>query len=112
MRSLVSFAVPRASEIVYNSLFSTQHRPEELRSLFGKYGPISDVYVPVDYYTRRQRGFAYIQYPLNSVVYSKYVVRGVLCRGKNSVALCCLVWYLQESSAVLHSENVRLSPKN
>lgn len=39
------------------------HRPEELRSLFGKYGPLSDVYVPVDYYTRRPRGFAYIQYP-------------------------------------------------
>ena len=37
-------------------------RPEELRSMFGKYGPISDVYVPVDYYTRRPRGFAYIQF--------------------------------------------------
>jgi FUS-interacting serine-arginine-rich protein 1 len=31
--------------------------------MFGKYGPISDVYVPMDYYTRRARGFAYIQYP-------------------------------------------------
>jgi len=39
------------------------YRPEELRSLFGKYGPLSDVYVPLDYYTRRPRGFAYIQYP-------------------------------------------------
>ncbi|XP_067657136.1 serine/arginine-rich splicing factor 10-like [Haliotis asinina] len=37
-------------------------RPDELRSLFGKYGPISDVYVPVDYHTRRSRGFAYIQF--------------------------------------------------
>jgi len=37
-------------------------RPEELRSMFSKYGPISDVYVPVDYYTRRNRGFAYIQF--------------------------------------------------
>lgn len=37
-------------------------RPEELRSMFGKYGPISDVYVPLDYYTRRPRGFAYIQF--------------------------------------------------
>ena len=42
-------------------------RPEELRSLFGKYGPISDVYIPLDYYTRRARGFAYIQYPLEEV---------------------------------------------
>ncbi|GFO49751.1 serine/arginine-rich splicing factor 12-like [Plakobranchus ocellatus] len=38
-------------------------RPEELRSMFGKYGPITDVYVPLDYYTRRPRGFAYVQYP-------------------------------------------------
>merc|ERR1712154_733431 len=28
----------------------------------GKYGPVSDVYVPMDYYTRRPRGFAYIQF--------------------------------------------------
>ncbi|CAN8021618.1 unnamed protein product [Ixodes persulcatus] len=39
-------------------------RPEDLRSLFGKYGPITDVYIPVDYYARRPRGFAYVQYPL------------------------------------------------
>jgi FUS-interacting serine-arginine-rich protein 1 len=37
-------------------------RAEELRSLFGKYGPVTDVYIPVDYYTRRHRGFAYIQF--------------------------------------------------
>ncbi|XP_070210501.1 serine/arginine-rich splicing factor 10-like isoform X6 [Littorina saxatilis] len=37
-------------------------RQEEMRSLFGKYGPISDVYVPMDYFTRRPRGFAYIQF--------------------------------------------------
>jgi len=33
-----------------------------LRSLFGKYGPITDVYIPQDYYTKRHRGFAYIQF--------------------------------------------------
>ena len=38
-------------------------RPEELRSMFTKYGPVSDVYIPLDHYTRRSRGFAYIQYP-------------------------------------------------
>ncbi|CAN7997120.1 unnamed protein product, partial [Ixodes hexagonus] len=41
-------------------------RPEDLRSLFGKYGPITDVYIPVDYYARRPRGFAYVQYPLDA----------------------------------------------
>ncbi|ESO82615.1 hypothetical protein LOTGIDRAFT_109032 [Lottia gigantea] len=37
-------------------------RSEELRSMFGKYGPITDVYIPTDYYTRRVRGFAYIKF--------------------------------------------------
>ncbi|EEC10621.1 splicing factor SC35, putative, partial [Ixodes scapularis] len=27
-----------------------------------KYGPITDVYIPVDYYARRPRGFAYVQF--------------------------------------------------
>lgn len=40
------------------------HRPEDLRREFGRYGPIVDVYIPLDFYTRRPRGFAYIQYPL------------------------------------------------
>ncbi|OCT78279.1 hypothetical protein XELAEV_180293882mg, partial [Xenopus laevis] len=34
-------------------------RPEDLRREFGRYGPIVDVYVPLDFYTRRPRGFAY-----------------------------------------------------
>uniref|UniRef100_A0A7N6B5W7 RRM domain-containing protein n=1 Tax=Anabas testudineus TaxID=64144 RepID=A0A7N6B5W7_ANATE len=36
----------------------------DLRREFGRYGPIVDVYIPLDFYTRRPRGFAYIQYPL------------------------------------------------
>ncbi|XP_011797343.1 PREDICTED: serine/arginine-rich splicing factor 12 [Colobus angolensis palliatus] len=38
--------------------------PEDLRREFGRYGPIVDVYIPLDFYTRRPRGFAYVQYPL------------------------------------------------
>ena len=38
--------------------------PEDLRREFGRYGPIVDVYIPVDFHYRRPRGFAYIQYPL------------------------------------------------
>lgn len=38
-------------------------RSEDLRREFGRYGPIVDVYVPLDFYTRRPRGFAYVQYP-------------------------------------------------
>ncbi|XP_064631515.1 serine/arginine-rich splicing factor 10-like isoform X4 [Lineus longissimus] len=37
-------------------------RPEELRSMFGKYGSIADVYIPLDFHTRKTRGFAYIQF--------------------------------------------------
>lgn len=37
-------------------------RSEDLRQEFGRYGPIVDVYVPLDFYTRRPRGFAYVQF--------------------------------------------------
>ncbi|XP_078359108.1 uncharacterized protein LOC144643663 [Oculina patagonica] len=37
-------------------------RPEDLRRMFGKYGRITDVYIPLDYYTRESRGFAYVQF--------------------------------------------------
>lgn len=37
-------------------------RPEELKAMFSKYGPVTDVYIPQDYYTRRPRGFAYVQF--------------------------------------------------
>jgi len=36
-----------------------------LRELFARYGPIQDVYIPMDHYTREPRGFAYVQYPSN-----------------------------------------------
>ena len=50
-------------------------RPEDLRRMFGKYGPISDVYIPLDYYSREPRGFSYVQYPLN-------LSFSVLCAGQ------------------------------
>ncbi|XP_037665740.1 serine/arginine-rich splicing factor 10-like [Choloepus didactylus] len=37
-------------------------RSEDLRREFGRYGPIVDVYVPLDFYTRRPRGFAFVQF--------------------------------------------------
>lgn len=46
------------------ALFLKHFRPEDLRREFGRYGPVVDVYIPLDFYTRRPRGFAYIQYPL------------------------------------------------
>ncbi|CAC5372700.1 FUSIP1 [Mytilus coruscus] len=37
-------------------------REDEMRAMFGKYGPLKDVYIPLDYYSRVPRGFAYIQF--------------------------------------------------
>uniref|UniRef100_A0A8C5DZY2 RRM domain-containing protein n=1 Tax=Gouania willdenowi TaxID=441366 RepID=A0A8C5DZY2_GOUWI len=53
---------PNTSLFVRN--ISDESRPEDLRREFGRYGPIVDVYIPLDFYTRQSRGFAYIQYPL------------------------------------------------
>ncbi|KAM4771526.1 serine/arginine-rich splicing factor 12 isoform 2-T2 [Rhinophrynus dorsalis] len=51
---------PNTSLFVRNVADAT--RPEDLRREFGRYGPIVDVYVPLDFYNRRPRGFAYIQF--------------------------------------------------
>ncbi|XP_054167532.1 serine/arginine-rich splicing factor 10-like [Oppia nitens] len=37
-------------------------RSEDLRNLFNDYGHVTDVYIPLDYYTHRPRGFAYVQF--------------------------------------------------
>jgi len=51
---------PNTSLFIRN--ISDESRPEDLRREFGRYGPIVDVYIPVDFYNRRPRGFAYIQF--------------------------------------------------
>ncbi|XP_054477449.1 serine/arginine-rich splicing factor 10 [Anoplopoma fimbria] len=51
---------PNSSLFVRN--IADDSRPEDLRREFGRYGPIVDVYIPLDFYTRRGRGFAYIQF--------------------------------------------------
>ena len=45
----------------------TVFRPEDLRRIFGKYGRIQDVYIPCDYFTKKVRGFAYVQYPFTKM---------------------------------------------
>ncbi|KAF9680751.1 hypothetical protein SADUNF_Sadunf06G0154100 [Salix dunnii] len=37
-------------------------RPEDLRRLFGHFGPLKDIYLPRDYYTGEPRGFGFVQY--------------------------------------------------
>lgn len=43
--------------------FFSSSRGDDLREIFTRHGPIQDVYIPLDYYTREPRGFAYVQYP-------------------------------------------------
>uniref|UniRef100_A0A3Q3K5Z9 Serine/arginine-rich splicing factor 10 n=1 Tax=Monopterus albus TaxID=43700 RepID=A0A3Q3K5Z9_MONAL len=46
---------PNTSLFVRN--IADESRPEDLRREFGRYGPIVDVYIPLDFYTRQPRGF-------------------------------------------------------
>ena len=58
-------------------------RSDELKDIFKEYGNVKDVYIPLDYYTRRQRGFAYVQLEdprdakdaLTDLDYNKYMDR-------------------------------------
>lgn len=36
--------------------------------MFTQHGPVRDVYLPLDYYTREPRGFAYVEYPFIKIV--------------------------------------------
>nr|XP_008516135.1 PREDICTED: serine/arginine-rich splicing factor 12 [Equus przewalskii] len=64
-RSQPFVAVPRESRAADPRMERLGGWPEDLRREFGRYGPIVDVYIPLDFYTRRPRGFAYVQYPLS-----------------------------------------------
>ena len=37
-------------------------RSDELKSIMGKYGDIKDIYIPLDYYSRKPRGFAFVEF--------------------------------------------------
>ncbi|XP_800412.2 serine/arginine-rich splicing factor 10 [Strongylocentrotus purpuratus] len=53
---------PPNTSLYVRNLPDDVSRAEDMRNLFGKYGPISDIYIPLDYYTREPRGFAYVQF--------------------------------------------------
>ena len=37
-------------------------RGDELKTLMSQHGEVRDVYIPLDYYTRRPRGFAFVEF--------------------------------------------------
>ena len=51
---------PNTSPFVRNVADDT--RSEDLCREFGRFGPIVDVYAPLDFYTLHRRGFAYVQF--------------------------------------------------
>ncbi len=52
----------RASVSLYVRGFPFNTKDDDLRALFEPFGEIKDVYLPRDFYTKKPRGFAYIQY--------------------------------------------------
>ncbi|GAV00630.1 hypothetical protein RvY_11453 [Ramazzottius varieornatus] len=54
--------MPRNGVSLYVNGVSDDVRSDDLRNMFEKYGKVMDVYVPLDFYTRRSRGFAYVQF--------------------------------------------------
>lgn len=51
---------PQSTLIIRN--LADNSSTEELRNIFKEFGDLKDVYIPLDYYTQKQRGFAYIQF--------------------------------------------------
>ncbi|KAH8738790.1 splicing factor RRM domain containing protein [Cryptosporidium ryanae] len=52
--------VEGCSLLVRNLRFETS--PGRVRHHFEKYGPVRDVYLPLDYYSKRPRGFGFVEY--------------------------------------------------
>ncbi|OAF71356.1 hypothetical protein A3Q56_00866, partial [Intoshia linei] len=53
---------PRSCSSLYIKNIPNECVSDDLRELFRKFGKISDVYVPTDYFTKVPRGFAYVQF--------------------------------------------------
>ncbi|CAM9255475.1 unnamed protein product, partial [Heterosigma akashiwo] len=49
-----------SSILVRNLSYRT--RSDDLKYVFGKFGELRDVYIPLDYYTKEPRGFAFIEF--------------------------------------------------
>jgi hypothetical protein len=66
-RSIYVGNLPFRDEYVGDGVLTRQSEDEtklidDIRGIFERYGQLADVYVPRDYYSKRIRGFAYVQY--------------------------------------------------
>ncbi|KAE8651124.1 hypothetical protein Csa_000954 [Cucumis sativus] len=58
-------------------------RPEDLRGLFGRFGPLKDIYLPRDYYSGEPRGFGFVQFVVDAAdaADAKYELDGQVLLG-------------------------------
>lgn len=42
--------------------YSYRVRADEIRRVMTRYGEVRDVYIPQDYYNKRPRGFAFVEF--------------------------------------------------
>ncbi|KAK9289152.1 hypothetical protein L1049_017625 [Liquidambar formosana] len=52
---------PASSGLLVRNI-SLDARPEDLRTPFERFGPVRDVYLPKNYYTREPRGFGFVKF--------------------------------------------------
>ncbi|TPP64117.1 FUS-interacting serine-arginine-rich protein 1 [Fasciola gigantica] len=62
--------MPRRSTSLYIRHLPDACRHEDLRRAFGRYGRIVDITIPLDYFTGRMKGYAFIEYPFYTIVHS------------------------------------------
>uniref|UniRef100_A0A804UFG0 RRM domain-containing protein n=1 Tax=Zea mays TaxID=4577 RepID=A0A804UFG0_MAIZE len=63
-------------------------RPDDLRRPFGKFGPVKDIYLSNDYYTREPRGFGFIQnFDPEDASDAKYHMDGKMLLGREIVVV-------------------------
>lgn len=51
---------------------SNPHSASDIRESLGKFGEITDVYIPTDYHTRKRRNFAYVHFADNECAARAY----------------------------------------
>ncbi len=50
------------AEVFYAVLAGERCPEEELRRAFGRYGTVKDIYIPMDYHTKRPKPFAFVEF--------------------------------------------------
>ncbi|KAF7260019.1 hypothetical protein EG68_02361 [Paragonimus skrjabini miyazakii] len=69
--------MPRRSTSLYVRHLPDTCRHEDLRRAFGRYGRIVDITIPLDFFTGRMKGFAFIEYPFHlrgNVAFTDYLL--------------------------------------